>query len=200
VAKSFATSDQRFYYVPCPNPKCGHMQTLKFKNLTGIKTLTALTILRRRTSSARRTAALSRRSTRQKCFRLGVAGDQHPLRSCGLLYLDGLCLQRMRRGGRSLRSIIAAKEDILLRKTFTNTTLGETWEESGESVDPNSLIRRSRTMTGDVPLPVTTLTFALTFRTTDLRRLCSVGPKEECWCDRLQDFSWLTGGRSSGMG
>jgi phage terminase large subunit GpA-like protein len=184
VAKSFATSDQRFYYVPCPNPKCGHMQTLKFKNLTWDKDADGTHHPETAHFVCEKNGCIIEEKHKAKMLSLGEWRATKPsLGHAGFFIWTAYSLSANATWRQIAEEHIAAKEDILLRKTFTNTTLGETWEESGESVDSNSLIRRIENYDGaTVPLPVTTLTFGTDVQDNRLETIVlGWGPKEECW-------------------
>jgi phage terminase large subunit GpA-like protein len=80
------------------------------------------------------------------------------------------------------------KRDKLLLKTWTNTVLGETWEEEGLTVDDGSLLSRREEYTAPVPLGVAVLTAGVDVQ--DDRLLVKVkgwGRGEESWL-----IDWIT--------
>lgn len=85
--------------------------------------------------------------------------------------------------GRIVLDFYKAKDDYSKLKTFTNTTLGETWEEDqGEKLDWESLYGRREVWTGEVPLLGAVLTGGID--TQDDRyegRVWAWGPGEEAW-------------------
>jgi len=85
--------------------------------------------------------------------------------------------------GRIVLDFYKAKDDYSKLKTFTNTTLGETWEEDqGEKLDWEALYGRREVWTGEVPLLGAVLTGGID--TQDDRyegRVWAWGPGEEAW-------------------
>lgn len=84
--------------------------------------------------------------------------------------------------GRIVLDFYKAKDDISKLKTFTNTTLGETWEEAYEKVDWETLYGRREVWTGEVPARAVVLTGGID--TQDDRyegRVWAWAPGEEAW-------------------
>src|SRR3989442_3520905 len=53
-----------------------------------------------------------------------------------------------------VEEFLDAKEDPFRLKTWVNTVLGETWEEHGESVEPNIILSRAEHYPAEVPTGV----------------------------------------------
>lgn len=84
--------------------------------------------------------------------------------------------------GRIVLDFYKAKSDVSKLKTFTNTTLGETWEEMAEKVDWEMLYGRREVWTGEVPASAVVLTGGID--TQDDRyegRVWAWAPGEEAW-------------------
>lgn len=84
--------------------------------------------------------------------------------------------------GRMVLDFLKAKDHVSKLKTFTNTTLGETWEEAAEKVDWEVLYGRREVWTGEVPDSAVVLTGGID--TQDDRyegRVWAWAPGEEAW-------------------
>ena len=176
VERFFLQSDQRYYYLPCPH--CGHYQTITWAKITWKD---------------------GEPDTAQMCCE-----------SCGALIPEQHKTQMLERGewratatssDQSLRGyhlsalysplgwyswsdavkeFLAAKDNRELFKTWVNTTLGEAWEESGDGVDPASLIGRCEQYDIDIPCAIKTAGVDVQKD----RLECSIvawGDGEECW-------------------
>lgn len=139
----FLKSDQRRYFVPCP--QCGEMQWLKWGGKDkpyGIKWPEgnpehAYYLCEHNgcvIEHAQKRWMVERgewRSTapgngRHAGFHLWAAYSYSPNADWGALATE----------------FLEAKEDPLKLQTFVNTVLGETWEESGEAIDAETLVSR----------------------------------------------------------
>lgn len=83
---------------------------------------------------------------------------------------------------RIVKDFVKAKSDPGKLKTWVNTTLGETWEEAGEKLDPNEYYRRREHYAAQVPEGCLVLTCAVDVQ--DDRLECEVqgwGANDENW-------------------
>jgi phage terminase large subunit GpA-like protein len=135
IEKEFKKTDQRKYFVPCPD--CGHFQTLDFKRLKWEK-------------DQPETAALA-------CEECGILIDHKHKKQMiengewrstaeGLAGFVGFHLNELYSPWRQWKEVAAdflkAKDDPEQLKAFINTSLGETWEHQGESPDWKKLYDR----------------------------------------------------------
>ncbi len=160
IEYDYNLSDQRRFFVPCPH--CGHMQVLKWRNLRW-ENNDASTVM----------------------YTCGDISEQGELTAgCGKSIDEQHKREMLRRGewraARPGRKIIGfhvwaayspftswerlvdewlnAQGKPELLQVFINTVLGETWEEEGEQVEPDSLKARRVQYTNEVPQGVGVLT------------------------------------------
>ena len=148
IEKEFENTDQRYFFVPCPH--CGHFQTLKWEGIHYDSNLTEVTYVCENCKGAIRdhhkTEMLSRgewRPTNTERVSDKVIGFHlNSLYSpVGWLSWEA-CAQNYE----------MAKDNEQLLKAWTNTTLGLTWEEKGDSPDWGVLFdRREHYRIGIVP-------------------------------------------------
>ena len=80
-----------------------------------------------------------------------------------------------------VREFMAAHEDTDRFKTFVNTTLGEPWQEEGESADPGIILSRREEYTID-DLQDVTICAGIDVQKDRLEvTVAAFGQKEECW-------------------
>ena len=135
IERSFKLSDMRYFHIKCPH--CTHEQKLKWSNVkwqdddaATAKYLCADcgTLL----DDIERHDSISKgRWIAEKPF-VGHAGFH-----LSELYSPWRSLQQI------VESFLRCKDHSDLLQVWVNTTLGETWKEEGESVDPTSLIARA---------------------------------------------------------
>lgn len=159
IERAFEGSDKRRFYVPCPD--CGHEQHLRWAQVHWSK-------------------AEEDGSTRHRPETAHYACE-----ACGSLWSDvqrwsavrkgrwiadgeftgvaGFHLNELyspwRRLAETVADFLAAKDAPELLKTWTNTALGETWEDEAERVDASSLITRGEAYDDEtVPVEVRLIT------------------------------------------
>lgn len=89
----------------------------------------------------------------------------------------------------AVEEFLEAQNDVMRLKTWVNTVLGETWEERGDSVDPDSLMARAERYEGDVPTGVGILVASVDVQGDRLE--CHVkgfGASEESWLIAFSQF------------
>ena len=154
IERAFQRSDQRRYHTPCPF--CGTMAPLLWRNIEwppGHPEQAAY-----RCETCQELVAEHHKTTMLECGHWiaqadgdGVTAGYH----LSALYspLGWYLWAEM------ARDFLAAKHEGPEKlKTWVNTCLGETWEESGETVDEDSLLARREEYPADVPEPVLVLT------------------------------------------
>nr|BDD46851.1 terminase [bacterium] len=130
----YKQSDQRKYYVPCP--ECNKHQTLKWANLKFDKTDPSTAHYECEHCQAKLTESdklwmLSRGKWRADEPFDGIIGFH-----ISELYSPWVKWAEM------VKSFLKAKRLPETLQTWVNTSLGETWKEESEGVDPTSLINR----------------------------------------------------------
>jgi phage terminase large subunit GpA-like protein len=154
IERAFQRSDQRRYHVPCP--ECGVMAPLLWRNIEWPQGHPEQAALRCETCQAlipehNKTAMLEHGRWIAQADGDGVTAGYH----LSALYspLGWYSWAEM------ARDFLAAKHEGPAKlKTWVNTCLGETWEESGETVDETSLLSRREIYPAEIPTPVLLLT------------------------------------------
>jgi len=150
IEQAYLQSDQRRYYVPCPD--CGQLQHLQWKNVNW-------------TDSDPDTAkyacchcgALWTDAQRYKAISIGVWKAEQPSKGIAGFHLNEL-YSPWRKLSEIVSDFLRAKDSPEMLKTFVNTSLGETWEEQGEQSDPELLMNRREKYSSTVPNGVQCLT------------------------------------------
>lgn len=135
IEKAFQESDQRYYYVPCPH--CGAYQRLKWGQVKYSKDAISESYYEcehcsGHLSDSDRYRAIARGYWKAKEDFKGVAG----------FHLNEL-YSPWRKVVDIVKDFLEAKDKPDTLKTWINTSLGETWEEAGEALDPEGLEART---------------------------------------------------------
>ncbi|MGV1793862.1 phage terminase large subunit family protein [Rhizobium sp. A37_96] len=178
IDREFQNSDQRRYFVPCP--ECGVGQYLKWSQVhwnshEGHKPETAHYVCEDCGSlwnDAQRWAAIRQGEWRATAEFKGTAGFHIP----GLLS-PWVRLEEI------VTEFLEAKNHPELLKVWTNTVLGETWEERGETVSPGPLLSRIETYERDsLPDDVRVVTAGVDVQGDRLEvQVIGWGAGEEAW-------------------
>lgn len=141
IEREFSKSDQRWYHVPCPH--CGAMQTLKWSGIhfehQNYKLAGEVCYV------CKECGTLIEERHKTKMLSGGVWIPENPKGEFPGFHLSALYAPL---GWTSWRSIVIdflefkRTKNINLQKTWTNTVLGETWEETGKEVEYSSLFNR----------------------------------------------------------
>ena len=147
VEKAFEHSDQRYYHVPCPG--CGLMQPIRWRGIKWPKD-----------------------NPEQAYLECEGCGELIPEHKKSWLLEHGQWVATAEGDGQTagyhlsalysplgwfswaeaVRDFLRAKQGgAETLKTWTNTVLGETWEEAGESIDENALFARREHYATEVP-------------------------------------------------
>jgi phage terminase large subunit GpA-like protein len=137
IESAFEESDKRFYLVPCP--ECGHEQRLIWSQVRwpeGKPSAAEYCCSECGTlwSDAQRWAAIRKGRWQATAEFNGVAG----------FHLSEL-YSPWRRLSETAEDFLQSKASPERLRTWVNTALGETWEDSGETVDAHSLDRLRET-------------------------------------------------------
>ncbi len=150
IEEAFEASDMRFYQVPCKH--CEHMQKLQWANVRWVDSDpdTAGYMCEHCavvwTDSDRRWSIRNGQWIADKPF-LGIAGF-----SISGLYSPWTPLAD------GVRDFLAMRKNPEQLRVWTNTYLGETWEDQGESIDDYSLAERREAYGEGIPEEVIFLT------------------------------------------
>jgi phage terminase large subunit GpA-like protein len=146
IEREFLKSDQRRYFVPCP--ECGHYDWIRWENI-------------RWTPEEPETAALV-------CVECGVRIEERHKRTMlpagewrataeGDGETIGFHISSLYSPlgwfpwSAAVEEFLAAKGEPMKLKTWVNTVLGETWEERRDSVDATALLERRESYSAEVP-------------------------------------------------
>jgi phage terminase large subunit GpA-like protein len=189
IDDEYQAGDQREYYVPCPH--CGQYQTLHWTHPDG-----APGLIHHKTTGAiyYRCVHCAERIDEHHKTALLAAGQwrprypERPIRSytlSGLYSPLGL--------GFTWTELWAswqdAHGDTAKLKRFVNTTLGEVWQEQGDSVDPVGLIAKLEDYPDSLPVGVRALGIDIQKDRIEIS-VIDWGAGEEAW---LQDHLILPG-------
>lgn len=189
IEASYNQSDQREYYLPCP--QCGELQTLEFGGenesfgLRWEKSKPESVVYICRGCSAELTEV-----DKHVMLPLGQwipgnpdADPSHRGYKINALYSPWLSWERL------VREFLDSKNDPLQLQVFVNTRLAESWEERGESVNDGSLYSRREEYKAEVPHDAFVLTAAVDVQKDRLECLVNGwGTGEECWSIDHQVF------------
>lgn len=175
IEDAYEESDQRRYFVPCPD--CGDHQDLKWSNVKWTDG---------KPQSAEYTCehcgscwndAKRFQSIRYGEWRKTSEGDG---KTAGF-HLSALCspwtpLEDI------VRDFLASKRDPMRLRTWINTTLGETFEEQGERIDEYDLYERREVWDGELPDGAVVLTAGVDVQDDRLAyEIMATGSGHETW-------------------
>lgn len=184
IERAFLASDQRRYFVPCPD--CGHMDWIRWENIRWTE---------RDASSAQ-----------LACLGCGVLIDEHHKHAMlargewrataagdgqtAGYHLSGLYSPLgWKSWAECVAEFLSAKDDPSELKGWVNTVLGETWEERGDSVEPEGILARAERFAAEVPNGVGVLVAAVDVQADRLEcKVKGYGSAEESWLIALTQF------------
>ncbi len=174
IEAAYLDSDQRRYHVPCPH--CDHYQPLRW---SGIKWTDG------DPSSAayycEECGSQIDEGEKQKMLMAGRWIADAPFAGVAGFHLNELYSPWRRWAEVVVDFITAKKLGTEGLKTWVNTSLGETWEESGDGIEPEGFLARLEDYTRDT-IPALAVTAGVDVQKDRLE--CSVvawGKGEECW-------------------
>jgi phage terminase large subunit GpA-like protein len=196
IAREYALSDQRRYFVRCPH--CGRPDWIQWR-LGGW----------RGDEGNHHHIHFEDRNPATACLRCVQCGKLTPEHMKTALLAGGEWRPTAVGDGRTIGFHLSAlysplgwqswaacvdeflkvKDDPFRLKAWVNTTLGETWEEKGESVAPGSLLARVEQYASEVPTGVGILVASVDVQADRLE--CAVkgyGDGEESWLIALAQF------------
>ncbi|MCO6052330.1 phage terminase large subunit family protein [Mesorhizobium sp. RP14(2022)] len=180
IERAFEGSDQRRFLVPCPD--CGHAQRLVWARVVWSKEEGTH---RPETAhyACEACGSLWDDGQRLNAVRHGQWIAERPFRGIAGFHLNEL-YSPWRRLSETVSDFLAAKDAPELLKAWTNTALGETWEDQAERLDASGLLSRGETYDETcVPSPVRLVTAGIDVQ----------GDRLECsrWGWGVGEESWL---------
>jgi len=149
IERWFEESDQRFYFVKCPH--CDHEQTLQWNSVrwTGDGSDAKLHCEKCETgwTEGERLRAVRAGSWKAKRHCNGIAGFR-----LNALYSPWTRLAEM------AQEFLQCQNSAQQLQTFVNLSLGETWEDQGETIDEHGLYNRREVYKAPAPADVLVIT------------------------------------------
>jgi len=156
IEGEYHRSDMREYHVPCPH--CGEYQVLRWRHPDGTYGLVHSESTGHVFYACRHCGAQIDEHHKQGMLEKGRWIPQHPERKVRGYHLNGLYSPNGL--GFTWRELWEKWEvvhgDTSELKRFINTTLGETWEEQGDSIEDLALIGRLEQYPETLPTRITT--------------------------------------------
>ena len=189
IEREFLKSDQRRYFIPCPH--CGNFDWIRWENIRWevdeFKRLIPETVA---LACVECGALIEERYKMQFLpageWRPTAEGDGETIGfHLSSLYSPLGWLPWTA----CVSEFLEAKEEPMRLKNWVNAVLGETWEERGDSVDPESLLARVEHYPVEVPAGVGVIVAAIDVQ--DDRLECKVkgyGVSEESWLIAYEVF------------
>lgn len=145
IEKEFELSDKRFFYVPCPH--CQEEQRLQWGNVTWPEGRPKEAVLRCVSCSgsitnAQKNVAVSRGRWIATAPFNGIAGFH-----LNELYSPWRTLAQI------AEDYLVAKDDPALYQVWVNTSLGETYDDTGEKIDEHDLLSRCEPWPEGIDVP-----------------------------------------------
>jgi len=134
IEAAFNVSDQRYYYVPCP--ECNHKQILKWENVVWEEDKPETACL-----SCKNCGSVLPESKKQWMLANGEWRAQNPESKVAGFHISEL-YSPFRKLSEVVSDFLEAKEHPEMFQTFINTSLGECWEEHKQLVDTTKLLER----------------------------------------------------------
>ena len=182
IEDAYAESDQRKYFVPCPD--CGEHQDLKWSNVqwTDNKPQSAEYTCEHCGScwnDAKRFQAIRYGKWEKTAEGDGKTAGFH----LSALYSPWTPLEDI------VRDFLASKRDPMRLKTWINTTLGETYEEQGERIDEYDLYERREDWPDDLPEGAVVLTAGVDVQDDRLAyEVLATGSGHETWSIQYEEI------------
>jgi len=175
IEAAFLESDQRYYYVPCP--ECDHKQKLVWKNVIWEedKPETAR-------YACENCGTLIDESKKQWMLKHGEWISSAPTHNTAGFHISEL-YSVWSTWGEMATAFLEAKKQPETLKTFINTALGETWEEQGDSLEHETLLQRRLNYDyTNLPEDILVLTAGIDTQKDRLEiQTCGWGKSYRCW-------------------
>ncbi len=184
IEAEYLKTDQRQYHVPCPH--CGEHQTLEWKHPDGSYGLTHLPATGRVVYTCPHCACHIEEHHKTAMLAAGKWIPRHPERPHRGYHLNGL-YSPIGLGftwAELWQKWTDAHGDTANLKRFINTTLAQTWEEAGDSIDDINLLGRLEDYASTYPQGIPALARTAWADVQKDRLEVSIidwGAGEECW-------------------
>ncbi len=195
IEAAYEQSDQRRYHVPCPH--CGEFQVLKWSQVKwergeeGHKPETAHYVCEHH-------GCIIVEGERLAMNKAGRWVAEKPFSDIAGFHINELYSPWVTWAQMAI-DFLRAKALPETLKTWVNTSLGEPWEEDGETLDADILLQRKESWGDDAPEPVVLVTAGVDVQGDRLEiEVKGWGIGEECWSldyrvfygDPAQDSVW----------
>jgi phage terminase large subunit GpA-like protein len=180
IEKSFAGSDQRFYFIPCPH--CGEYQILKWSNVIWDKTPDGTHLPETATYACDVNGCVITDVEKLKALQRGEWRATAPFNGVAGFFINELYSPWSTLSGIVAKFLEAKRNGPESLRVFVNTTLGEAWEDEGNQVEDHDLAARREEYPAPVPMGGAVLTAGVDVQ--DDRLAVSIyawGTREECW-------------------
>ena len=134
IESAFEESDQRYYYVPCP--ECNKKQVLKWKNVIWEENKPETA-----TYACDHCGSVIEESKKQWMLKNGEWRATKETENTAGFHISEL-YSVWSTWGQMATAFLEAKKNPETLKTYLNTALAESWEEQGDSVEYDTLLER----------------------------------------------------------
>lgn len=194
IEDAFNRSDQRFYFVPCP--QCNHFQTLRFENLKGWRIEKGIYEVEKTYYECE--SCKTQLHERDKYYMVshGEWRKTKPeIQEHAGFYINEL-YSSLSTWQNVVKQFIESKDDQLKLRSFKNLVLGEVWEDqTTRDMDSNELMRRCESYGPALPAAVIVLTAGVDVQDDRLELIIKGwGLNEESW---LIDYKIIYGDPST---
>ena len=175
IEQEFSISDRRYYHVPCPH--CQHEQRLKWANVQWPEGNPSEAVM-----VCTECGGVIEDKHKPKMIKNGKWIAELPGGKIAGFHLNEL-YSPWRTFADVAEDFIQAKKNPETLKTFVNTSLGETWEEAGESLNEHLLAERKENYAIDaIPPEVLLITSGSDIQKDRIETsIIGWGLDQECW-------------------
>ena len=191
IERFYEQSDRRRYFVPCP--QCGHMQTLRWENLRWDRTANGGHVPDSAHFVCDSSGCIIEEQHKARMIAGGQWRGSQPFKGhAGFHIWAAYSLWPNACWANLVREFLRSRKDPIQLRTFVNTVLGETWQETVETVDGHQLLSRGENYGPDsVPRDIRFLTAGVDTQGDRLEmQVVGWGPDEESW---VVDYEILMG-------
>jgi phage terminase large subunit GpA-like protein len=183
IEAAYLQSDQRHYHVPCPH--CNKYQTLKWSQVKWESSKDEFDKTQHKPETAHYVCehndCIIRDADKAKMLNLGRWVADKPFAGIAGFHLNELYSPWVS-FAEMAREFLRAKLLPETLKTWVNTSLGEPWEEDGETVEADVLFQRREDWGQAAPKEVVLVTAGIDVQGDRLEvELKGWGRQEECW-------------------
>ena len=182
IEAAYNQSDQRRYYVPCPS--CGEYQTLKWSQVKWDKDkIDNKSINKPETAHyvCEINGCVLTNTDKNAMLKNGEWRAENEFSNIAGFHLNELYSPWVS-WSKIVAEFLKAKLLPETLKTWVNTTLGETWEDQGDSVDDNSLLARKENWGDTAPSEVLIITAGVDVQNDRLElEIVGFGKDSESW-------------------